>query len=122
MALIPQNLERLNYTAPEYPGVSFFFFSEYIEKEVVFDDWNSDRISYPLSEHQLFDQFLLASHCLRKIPEFQENKILGFPNTIAGGTLHGIAYNEEERLVIWDTPPSTLNQLCESYKNIMSED
>jgi hypothetical protein len=55
---------------------------------------------------------------------FNDVKKLHLPKTIAFATLHGLerkVINGVEKLVIMDKPPSTLEELCESYKNVMSK-
>ena len=140
MALIPQNLERFN------EGQKLFNLYEKSEKiyidiskmeswdlQYFFSHFFLDSIRYHIE-----DVFKVAflSHCLRTIPEFQEKnhnyqlylekqkKRQGEwqidsgkmfcshdPKTIAAATLHG-----QDRF-----PPNTLEELCESYKNVMSK-
>jgi hypothetical protein len=117
MALIPQNLELLNKTV--FP---IFNFNDY-EKDQIFCVKNEYGKFDELSD---FAQFLFLSHCLRTIPKFQVEDLeihkyseYGFeggirsqlPKTIAGATLHGQG----------EFPPITLEELCESYENVMSK-
>ena len=131
MALIPHNLELLNENYD-------FFASGDMDVEYYFNELHP-RL-----------KFLNLSHCLRTIQEFQEPNPLYIqaietynknwmdrivdssmqttkliqelkyaqkigcellPKTIASATLHGQG----------EYPPSTLEELCESYKNVMSK-
>lgn len=128
MALIPQNLKLLNESQNKL---------EFGKNAIIFK-LNFERM-------QEVWQFYVISHCLRTIPEFKaENpahakkwqeiedlnmgdepdnspkwrkygKLLGefnaIQSTIASATLHGQG----------DFPPSTLEELCKSYKNVMSK-
>jgi len=134
MALIPHNLERLN--------------NQHFNIEM--EDENSLYVNNYLLDNRPSNSFSFFSHCLRTIPEFQvENpeiqkllneiqeyeiklkKASGMGDilhdiiiksnktklkelthkTIASATLHGQG----------EFPPSTLEELCESYKNVMSK-
>jgi hypothetical protein len=138
MALIPQNVERLNKVQKEMkvvysskminePTKPVYFYKKNFLQAFTFDDFNLNK------------QFKFISHCLRNIPEFQEpnpkfvkfNKygnhpfgteadmltladecgLIQLPQTIAAATLHGQG----------EYPPSTLEELCESYKKVMGK-
>jgi hypothetical protein len=133
LTLIPENLEALN-TNPLEISVNY---SQ--DKTLVFavldkeGEWEMLGAGY---------RFLIISHCLRNIPEFQDenpkitelnNELIKFNTprdreyradvrsrikvflqhkpTISSATLHGQG----------EFPPSTLEELCESYKNVMSK-
>lgn len=141
MSLIPQNLERLNEK-------SYFIFEHDEQRGVSITSWQITAREIKGSEE--IEKFLIISHCLRKIPEFQaENpkyqepdyesletedynvfeiaesiEIACLPKTIASATLHGMEWKVVDgvkQLVMMDEPPRTLKELCESYKNVMSE-
>ena len=129
MALIPQNLELLNektnglyFTANE--GTLLFYNVGTLAKKVVFSKLSTQ------------EKFAFFAYCLRTIPKFQvnTNKYLELEKesstsgsglerafativlsntrkTIASATLHGQG----------EFPPSTLEELCESYKNVMNK-
>jgi hypothetical protein len=123
MALIPQYLELLNTSQNEFE-FGYDIFTDKIGMATKLYDTNSD-----------IWKFHAFSHCLRNIPEFQaENKnfkamesvcqsttgifrtmnlsvLSQTPKTIAAATLHGQG----------EFPPSTLEELCESYENVMSK-
>ena len=136
MALIPQNLERLKN--------DFFSINIHESRGIEFEFDLLDYGFHNLDWYDTFDGYSLfiISHCLRTIPEFQEPnpKILKkiknvsrnltgqnltkeeikkmllktttiYNRTIASATLHGQG----------EFPPSTLEELCESYKNVMSK-
>lgn len=118
MALIPQNLERLN--KPDYSV-------EIINKEIY--------VCTPSNKYFIFGgdffykdyerDFVFACHCLRTIPEFQREN-----PEYAKTKWQAVTYTEG---IIWETiasatlhgqgefPPSTLEELVESYKNVMSK-
>jgi hypothetical protein len=142
MALMPDNLELLNNHGFYFEKVENFY-------EVELPSASNCRLSF-YDARQAELSFIIASHCLRTIPEFQEknpkytawmdgdgyrddivhyisylenyencyddvNSILNenppMPKTIAAATLHGQG----------EFPPSTLEELCKSYENVMSE-
>lgn len=139
MALIPDNLDRLNEWQEDY-------LFEIKDGDILF----TPAISYNtwgLDGFLSLDQYIIISHCLRTIPEFKDENpelennyqeileisklcesdsdsranwhLLGqkvqqqvmIPQTIASATLHGQG----------EYPPSTLEELCESYKKVMSK-
>lgn len=137
-ALIPENLERLSDDN--------WVFTENNNGVTLINNW----FIHDYIEDKSFRGFAFFSHCIRTIPEFQEenperenfkyriinnnkkikltedksewakvykthNAGLAFalsilPKTIASATLHGQG----------EYPPSTLEELIESYKNVMS--
>jgi hypothetical protein len=150
MALIPDNLELLNDHGFYFEKVDSFY-------EVELPSASNCRLSF-YDARQAELSFIIASHCLRTIPEFQverqeyiqdsfllnllekrfndgeiadyslvatmESSVEKTPKTIASATLHGMEYkviDGKRQLVMMDKPPSTLEKLCESYKNVMSK-
>jgi hypothetical protein len=159
MALIPQYLELLNKQQEKFgvkpPRPNRGHHREY--QNTILFDFHGDVVAdvgYECDHEFYFGQsaivdFILISHCLRNIPEFQaENPKLDYvkecyeynkalaenpqsqnrfilwhatgcyreeidstPKTIASATLHGQG----------EFPPSTLVELRESYKNVMSK-
>ena len=130
MALIPHNLELLNENYD-------FFASGDMDVEYFFNELHP-RL-----------KFLELSHCLRTIQEFHRIQPLYYyyhnqrKNAIEKLEKEGLSYHEiKEKLYMpgakdmlienWKTiasatlhgqgeyPPSTLEELCESYKNVMS--
>lgn len=115
MALIPQNALKLNgrYSVNSHKG------------EHIFNNLTIENIIKDINLNYNF-----ISHCLRTIPEFQkpapietlsmvkpallqaghERGLAYEPKTIASAALHGQS----------EFPPSTLEELCESYKKVMS--
>jgi len=141
-ALIPQNLELLNENNLTIDSIYFLFKNDCIEKFDKSKGYTGCVARVDLVDYSDFYQFQILSHCLRTIPEFQkqnpkansfyyftqpqpatntpngvaysllENRIKEYiPKTIASATLHGKG----------EYPPATLEELCESYKNVMSK-
>lgn len=123
IALIPQNLGRLNASK--------------INSSISFDFSKLDNNFY--TDFSNDAKFKIISHCLRTIPEFQDKnpryikyrdnakslkkaypslsvfetneiKAMCEPKTIWQATLYGNG-----------TFPNTLEELCKSYKNVMSK-
>jgi hypothetical protein len=144
MVLIPQNLERLNKQQEVFgvkpPRPNKGHHKNY--QNTILFDFHGDVVAdvgYECDHEFYFGQsaivdFILISQCLRIIPEFQEKcnlylemtknwendlhhwkefwegRIEKMPKTIASATLHGQG----------EFPPSTLVELCESYKNVIN--
>ncbi len=104
MALIPKNLELLNKITQDLESkhanldIKYLF---YFDAERVYRSYFEYLTDY--------NQFGMISYCLRLIPEFKVKTKEG--KTIASTTLHGQG----------EFPPSDLDELCKSYKNVMSK-
>ena len=133
--LIPSNLELLNKSLKYEIRLKFIPNRKNFGVKISADDWDfqvvwilSDKDSYqklPSYAQIIIDRFV--QDCFEHIPEFQKRKLLqnkdggitGYPILVA--TLHGFQFDENGYIEMLEYPPSTLEKLCESYKQVMSK-
>lgn len=123
MALIPKYITELNQNK-----IDLIFI---VQTGKVYMCHKKVKLKNEIQESGDDFMFKIISHCLRTIPEFQaetkqyreylldcqdydeDSIIREYPpaRSIASATLHGQG----------EYPPSTLEELCKSYKNVMSK-
>lgn len=124
MALIPQNIDRLN-------GEQEIFMLWRPVNGNFYYDWENESHSIKFNQCEDYQKFVILSFCLRTIPEFQIcsthkrtkewGEYVNRTPIISNATLKGYKKDENGDLIPTEYPPSTLDELCESYKQVMSK-